>query len=92
MGMVIEHTGVVERYPGSGGWWFVSMPDELVEPLRRRSERGLIPITATVGSSTWSTSLMPKGDGTLFVPLNSRVRKAAGIDVGDEITIAVAPK
>jgi hypothetical protein len=48
----------------------------------------LIPIIAKVGETSWNTSLMPKGDGPHFIPLNKKVRKKEKIEVGMEVKIS----
>lgn len=53
-----------------------------------RAERGLVAIAATLGATTWNTSLMPMGDGTQFIPLPRKVRKAERCEIGDAITVS----
>ena len=36
---------------------------------------GVIPVTARIGTTTWTTSLFPK-DGSYLVPLKDAIRKA----------------
>jgi hypothetical protein len=40
-----------------------------------------------VGDSIWDTSLLPMGDGTHFIALNAKVRKAEGVEVGKSIKV-----
>lgn len=87
-GRVFPVTGVVEIFDVENPWIYVSLPEEYTEMTRPWAVRGLVPITATLGRSTWNTSLMPKGDGTLFVALNARVREAEGIEVGDRVRLS----
>ena len=56
------------------GWHYVSVPPELSKPLERFADRGLIAITAKVGTSGWPTSMLPMGDGTHFIALPAKVR------------------
>ena len=46
----------------------------------------MIPVFALIGATEWKTSLYPK-DGAYIVPLKDAVRRAEGIDEGDEISI-----
>lgn len=89
---MLEFSGVVEIFPHQGGWHYVAAPSWVVAELDGQAERGLHAVEATVGSSTWPTSLLPKGDGTHFLALNARVRRANGIGVGDRITVSVVPR
>jgi hypothetical protein len=54
--------------------------------------RGLIAVRATVGTTTWDTSLLPLGDGTTFVPLNARVRRQNDLVLGAPVTVTVVPR
>jgi hypothetical protein len=81
-------TGVVEVFSECNmPWYFVRVPKSIVQPYKALSERGLIAITAKVGNSSWPTSLMPYGDGTHFIPLPAKVRKAESINAGGKVTI-----
>lgn len=54
---------------------------------------GAIPVEARIGETTWETSLLPK-DGGYVLPLKAAVRRAEGIDLGDDVavTLRVAPR
>ena len=80
-------TNKVEIFPQKGGWHYIKIPLEITRLLQSKADRGLIAIKARVGDYTWDTSLLPKGDGTHFIPLNAKVRKKENIDLGDSITI-----
>jgi hypothetical protein len=47
---------------------------------------GMIPVTAQIGDTSWDTALFPK-DGCYIVPLKVVVRRAAGIELGDVVTV-----
>jgi hypothetical protein len=85
-------TGELERLPGVGGWFVVRVEPTLSRRLRTGAARGFVPVTAGVGGSTWDTSLMPMGDGTLFLALPARVRRAEGLDEGDPVRASVRPR
>ena len=46
----------------------------------------MIPVTARIGRTTWTTSLFPK-DGGYIVPIKVSVRKAEKLEVGEEVTM-----
>ncbi|MCL2529012.1 MAG: DUF1905 domain-containing protein [Coriobacteriia bacterium] len=75
-------TAKVEFFDRKMGWHYVRVPTELSEPLEHRADRGLIAITATVGSSSWSTSMLPLGDGTHFIALPAKVRAKENLQIG----------
>lgn len=77
--------GRVELFPQKGGWYFIQVPKKYSEITRDVSDRGLVAITATLGNSTWKTSLLPMGDGTHFIALPAKVRKKEKIEVDQSI-------
>jgi hypothetical protein len=79
--------GEVKVFQVENPWIYVSVPEEHTEATRHLADRGLVAITATLGTSEWNTSLMPMGDGTQFIPLPAKVRKAEKVDVGDNVNI-----
>lgn len=82
-----EVTGLVERFPQVGGWYYVLIPARITDELSEFADRGLIPVRAEVGSTGWNTSLLPKGDGQHFLALNAKVRNVNDIEIEDRVTI-----
>lgn len=80
-------TGDVELFPQEGGWYYLAVPTAISEELADFADRGLVAIRATIGETSWDTSLLPKGDGTQFIALKASVRQAARVDVGDRVTV-----
>ena len=77
----------VEFFDRKMGWHYVPVPTELSKPLEHLSDRGLVAVTATVGSSSWQTSLLPMGDGTHFIALPAKVRKKENLSLGMAVGI-----
>lgn len=70
----------------------VVAPQAVSDELAPLADRGLIAVRAQLGETVWDTSLLPRGDGRHFIPLKAAVRDAHGIDVGDEVTLTIAPR
>ena len=89
--MKILIKGKVWLYPGLAGWHFVYAGKEDSERLRRpdgkRVRKGFIPIRATLGDTTWDTSLFPHKGEPYLLSIKASVRKAEGIFVGDTVTV-----
>ena len=82
----------VKLFPQEGGWHFIAVPQKIIKELRVFATRGLIPVTATIGKSTWRTSLMPEtGGSTYFIPLNAKIRKQESLAAGDRVTVTFLP-
>ena len=83
MGKSYAFSAKVQRFEREKGWFYVSVPDDLSKPLEHLADRGLIAVTATVGASSWPTSLLPMGDGTHFIALPAKVRTKEKLAMGD---------
>jgi len=78
----------VKLFEREKGWYYVSVPTALSKPLEHLADRGLIAVTATVGGSSWRTSLLPMGDGTHFIALPAKVRSKEKLTLGAEINVS----
>ncbi|WP_018350443.1 DUF1905 domain-containing protein [Longispora albida] len=89
--MDVEFTGEIWYWRGPAPWHFVTVPEDGCRELEATAARvsygwGMIPVTAAIGDTSWTTSLFPK-DGRYVVPVKTVVRRAEGLDVGDTVTI-----
>ncbi|MCL2564553.1 MAG: DUF1905 domain-containing protein [Defluviitaleaceae bacterium] len=81
-------TAKVELFEREKGWHYVSVPTDLSKPLEFLADRGLIAVTAKIGSSAWATSLLPMGDGTHFIALPAKVRQKEKLLIGAETSVS----
>lgn len=89
--MHLEFSGKIFIWRGPAPWYFVTVPEQQSQDIKAVSSFvtygwGVIPVTVRVGKSEWQTSLFPK-DGRYLVPIRANVRKAEGLEEGDEVTI-----
>ena len=89
--MELEFDGVIFGWRGPSPYHFVLVPEPESALLQSASKIitygwGMIPVTATIGDTTWTTSLFPK-DGGYLVPIKDKIRQAEGLDIGSMITI-----
>jgi hypothetical protein len=87
----LEFSGEVWFWKGPAPWHFVTVPDEECRELARAAALvsygwGVIPVSARIGGTTWTTSLFPK-DGRYLVPVKTWVRKAERVELGDVVTV-----
>jgi hypothetical protein len=87
----LEFGGELWFWRGPAPWHFVTVPDDQCGALEQTSSLvsygwGMIPVTARIGTTTWTTALWPK-DGGYIVPVKAAVRKAEEIDLGDQVTV-----
>ncbi len=81
-------SAAVSIFERDKGWYYVPVPTLLSMPLEHLADRGLIAVTAKIGSSNWPTSLLPMGDGTYFLALPAKVRTKEKIMLGDTIDVS----
>jgi hypothetical protein len=78
-----------------GSWSFVTLPVEVAEDIRERRVEpprgfGSVRVEVEVGASRWRTSVFPdKGSGSYVLPVKQAVRRAAGIEEGDPVTVTL---
>ena len=85
----ISFKGTIEKFPGKGGWTYVSVPTKYTEALKDyRLAWGMYPITACVGYTFWKTKLMMKKGGSFFIALKASIRKTEETKVGDKINVS----
>lgn len=87
----LEFSGEIWFWRGPAPWYFVTVPEAECLDLQASSAFvsygwGMIPVTAQIGGTEWTTSLFPK-DGAYIVPLKTAVRSAESLDEGDLVDI-----
>lgn len=82
-------------WPGNAGWHFVTLPKDLSEEITarfgdRKRGWGSLPVTVTIGSTVWNTSIFPDKKLAAYVlPLKSEVRKKEGIGIDQKIKVMI---
>ncbi|MDP1795086.1 MAG: DUF1905 domain-containing protein [Acidimicrobiales bacterium] len=81
------------RHDGNAAWFFVTAPPDAHDKIDAqapfpRAGFGSVKVEATIGSSTFSTSVFPGKDG-FVLPVKKQVRRAEGIDDGDTVRVTL---
>ena len=84
--------GEVLKGQGGGAWHFVQLPLDLGEQLRRiassrRGRWGSIKVEATVGHTTWQTSIFPDENSSFLLPVKAAVRRTEHVNEGDLVEV-----
>ena len=79
----------VWRWPGDGGWHFVTLEKSLSEKIRAVYTKGFVKVNVTLGKTTWVTSLFPHKHAGYLLCISKKVRKLEGILEGDTIRIKI---
>lgn len=83
------------RWDSEGpSWRFVRLPAELADDIRMASvwTRGFgsIRVEATIGTTSWSTSLFPEtATESFLLPIKKMVRDAEKLDDGEVVAVAL---
>lgn len=84
----------VWEWEGKAAWFFVTLPPDMTDEIKvvhgaRAAGFGSLRVEATLGPTTWKTSIFPDKRGYVL-PLKRAVRKAAGIESGDSVRVQLS--
>lgn len=80
-------------HDGEAGWHFVTVPPELADEIGEltageRRGFGSVKVRASIGATSWDTSLFPDTASRSFVlPVKQQVRRDEGLTVGDPVDV-----
>jgi hypothetical protein len=94
--MRIEFETEVYRWAArsDADWYFAEVPEELSADIRELMQPfargfGAVRVRATVGRTTWRTSIFPGSSATYSLPLKRAVRDAEGLVGGGPVTVVL---
>jgi hypothetical protein len=80
-------------------WYFLTVPQKIAEEIRlgdagpKRVVFGSLKVQATIGASSWSTSIFPSAEHrTYLLPVKASVRKAENLVVDKLIKVKLEVK
>ncbi len=89
--MEVRFSGEIWHWRGPSPYHFVTVPDDESAELQSTAALvtygwGMIPVTAHIGATRWTTSLFPKNGGYV-VPIKDAVRRTESLEVGDVVLV-----
>ena len=91
--MDLEFSGEIVEWRGPAPYFFVPLPDDEAAAIDEIKAAvaywGVIPVTAWVGGTEFTTSMFPR-EGTYFLPLKDAVRRAEGVVLGDLVGVRLS--
>ncbi|MET4100251.1 hypothetical protein ABIB37_002488 [Agrococcus sp. UYP10] len=89
--MELDFSAVAIEWRGPAPFVFVPVPPDESELIHGSASEltygwGVIPVEATIGTTTFTTSLFPR-EGGYLLPLKVAVQRAEGIGVGDAMDV-----
>ncbi len=87
----LEFRGEIWYWRGPSPYHFVGVPEEQSREIHAIAPMvtygwGVIPVTARIGRTTFTTSLFPR-DGLYQVPVKVVARRAEQLELGDTVTV-----
>lgn len=87
----LEFSAEVIEWRGPAPFFYARLPLQPAAEIARVKSAasygwGVIPVIAEIAGVSFTTSLFPR-DGTYYLPLKDKVRRAAGITLGDEVAV-----
>lgn len=81
-------------WEGKGAWHFITIEKKDAADIKAdyqwpRKGFGSIPVNATIGKTTWKTSIFPEKKGSYLLPVKKEVRDKEEIDEGSEVTVLI---
>ena len=91
MNTITAH-GTIWLYPGDkASWYFLTLDkaaQKKLETLKGKTRGwGQVGVTATLGNTTWETSVFPDKKLGWGMPIKAQVRKKEGVGEGSKVTI-----
>lgn len=82
---LVDHTYLLEKIPGKGGWTYAAIPEVLQD---KKAPFGWVSVRGSIdGYEIRKYKLMPMGNGRLFLPVKAEIRKKIGKAAGDTVHI-----
>jgi hypothetical protein len=94
MSLELRFEAELWQHQGAGGWHFVTVPLAVADEIRELAPEGRgfgsRRVTASLGGSTWSTSVFPDStSGEFLLPVKQQVRRANEVEVGDVVSVVL---
>ena len=96
MDHIIKTSGPLIRWSGDkASWYFIIVTGDAIGEIHfaamgRTGGFGSVKVRATIGGTTWETSLFPdRKRGGFVLPVKAAVRKAEGMAEGDRIDLTL---
>jgi hypothetical protein len=90
--MDFEFEGPVVEWRGPSPYYFLRVPEEESADIKLAAKGveywGQVPVVVQIGETEFTTALFPK-DGGYLIPLKDAVRRSAGIDVDEVLTVGL---
>lgn len=85
---LVNNKYLLEKYPGKGGWTYATIPE--IEP-DKHAHFGWVRVRGSIDNyEIGNYHLMPMGNGKMFLPVKSEIRKKIGKKEGDWVNVILS--
>jgi len=86
---LIDATYLLEKFDTEDGWTFACIPET---PKNKSGRFGWVKVSGWINDyELISHTLMPMGNGTLFISIKTEIRKKIRKELGDSVRIVLYP-
>lgn len=91
-----EFSSKIWKHNADAGWFFVSLPKKISKEIRdnlqwQEEGWGRMKANATIMEFEWNTAIwFDKKLGTYLLPIKAEIRKKAGLNIDDTITVNIS--
>ena len=94
MNKIFTFKSKVWRDPKAMGWYFVDLDNLLSQKIKKMPDKsvnkhGLVKALATVGNTTWKTTLFPTKKGNYVMSIIKKIRQKEKIEDKDSLKIKI---
>ena len=92
--MDYQFKGTMIEWRGPAPFYYIAIPADLCVEIKAAAKVlsygwGVIPVTSTIGKTTFTTSLFPK-DGGYLLPVKNAVRLPEKIELGMQVKVKLS--
>jgi hypothetical protein len=92
--MGFTFTAELIEWRGPAPFNYLPIPEDICEEIKAAAKLlsygwGVIPVTATIGKTTYTTSLFPK-DGIYLLPVKNAVRLPEKLELGMKVKVKLS--
>ncbi len=83
--LLVDQDYLLQKYPGKGGWTYAAIPEIKQD---KHAWFGWVKVRGSIdGYEISNYHLMPMGNGTLFLPVKTEIRKKIGKQEGNWVHV-----
>jgi hypothetical protein len=90
-----EFSGEIWQYKGPGGWFFITLPDNLSKEIREALQWqeegwGRLKVVAKIDSFEWKTAIwFDTRAKSYLLPVKAEIRRKANLETGNKTTVSI---